>query len=199
MDKPKLAIVVGSVRPNRFAGHPAGWIAELARQRGDFEVEVVDLKDYPLPLFEEAASPAYGESKDEVARRWQRKVAGFDAYVVTAAEYNHGPAAVLKNALDYAYGEWVNKPVAFVGYGGVGGARAVEQLRLIAVELQMAPIRNAVHIQFPVYLAVVKEGKKLGDFDFLNQSGRDMLDQLAWWTGALKIAREGGEVARKAA
>ncbi|HEX2257822.1 MAG TPA: NAD(P)H-dependent oxidoreductase [Afifellaceae bacterium] len=199
MAKPKLAVVIGSVRPNRFAEHPARWIAELARERGDFDVEVIDLKDYPLPLFDEAASPAYGASKNEVARRWQRKMAEFDSYIFTAAEYNRGPTAVLKNALDYAYREWNNKPVSFVGYGGVGGARAVEQLRLNAIELQMAPIRNAVHIQFPVYLAVVKEGKKLGDFDFLNQSGRDMLDQLAWWTQALKVAREGGEVARKAA
>ena len=188
--KPKLAVVVGSIRPNRFADHPAQWIEQLARQRGDFDVEVIDLKDYPMPLFAEEASPLYAPSKSEVARRWQQKVAGFDAYVFTAAEYNRGPTPVLKNALDYAYKEWSNKPVAFVGYGGVGGARAVEQLRLNAIELQMAPIRTAVHILFPDYLAVVKDGKKLGDLPHLNQAGKDMLDQLAWWTGALKAARE---------
>ena len=193
MSKPKLAVVIGSVRPNRFADHPAQWITEIARQRGDFEVELIDLKDYPLPLFEEKASPAYAPSDSEVARRWQKKMAGFDAYVFTAAEYNRGPTAALKNALDYAYTEWNNQPVSFVGYGGVGGARAVEQLRLNAVELQMAPIRNAVHIQFPIYLAVVKEGKKLSDYDFLQQNAKDMLDQLAWWTHALKTARETSE------
>ena len=96
----------------------------------------------------------------------------------------------LKNALDYAYKEWNNKPVSFVGYGGVGGARAIEQLRLNAIELQMAPIRTAVHIQMPVYLAVLKEGKTLADFDVLQQNAKDMLDQLAWWTDALKAARE---------
>jgi NAD(P)H-dependent FMN reductase len=190
MSKPKLAIVVGSIRPNRFAEHAARWIEEIARQRGDVEVELVDLKDYPMPLFAEQASPAYAPSKDEVARRWQKKMAEFDAYVFTAAEYNRGPTAVLKNALDYAYNEWRNKPVAFVGYGGVGGARAVEQLRLHAIELQMAPIRTGVHILFPAYLAVAKEGKKLGDFDYLNQSAADMLNQLAWWTDALKVARD---------
>lgn len=190
MGKPKLAVIIGSIRPNRFADRPAQWIAELARQRGDFDVELIDLKDYPLPLFAEEASPAYGSSKNEMAQRWQKKVAEYDAYVFTAAEYNRGPAAVLKNALDYAYREWSNKPVAFVGYGGVGGARAVEQLRLNAIELQMAPIRTAVHILLPTYLAVLKEGKKLSDFDFLNQNAKDMLDQLAWWTGALKTARE---------
>ena len=138
----------------------------------------------------EEMSPAYAPSKDEAAGRWQKKMAEFDAYIFTAAEYNRGPTAVLKNALDYAYKEWANKPVAFVGYGGVGGARAIEQLRLIAIELQMAPIRTAVDILFPAYLAVVKDGKKLSDFDYLNQNARDMLHQLLWWTNALKTARE---------
>ena len=193
MGRPKLAVVIGSIRPNRFADHPARWITEIATRRGDFEVELIDLKDYPMPLFAEAVSPAWGPSEDEVAKRWQKKMAEFDAYVFTAAEYNRGPTAVLKNALDYAFQEWINKPVAFVGYGAVGGARAVEHLRLSAIELQMAPIRTAVHIQVPVYLAVLKEGKQLGEFDFLNQSAKDMLDQLAWWTNALKVAREQAE------
>ncbi len=193
MSKTRLAVVIGSVRPNRFADHPAQWITEIARKRGDFEVELIDLKDYPMPLFNEEASPAYAPSESDVAQRWQKKMAEFDAYVFTAAEYNRGPTAVLKNALDYAYTEWNQKPVSFVGYGGVGGARAIEQLRQNAIELQMAPIRNAVHIQFPIYLAVVKEGKKLSEFDFLQQSAKDMLDQLAWWTNALKAARENTE------
>jgi NAD(P)H-dependent FMN reductase len=190
MAKPKLAVIIGSIRTNRFADHPAQWITQIARHSGKFDVELIDLKDYPLPFFAEAASPAYAPSKDEVAQRWQKKVAEFDAYIFVAAEYNRGPTGVLKNALDYSFNEWTNKPVAFVAYGGVGGARAVEQLRLNAIELQMAPIRTAVHIQFPVYLAVVKDGKTLSDFDFLNQNAKDMLDQLAWWTGALKGARE---------
>ena len=157
MAKPKLAVVIGSIRTNRFADHPAQWIADIAGQSGKFDVELIDLKDYPLPLFAEAVSPAYAPSKDEVAQRWQKKVAEFDAYVFTAAEYNRGPTAVLKNALDYSYQR--NGPTSrssFVGYGGVGGARAVEQLRLNAIELQMAPIRTAVHIQMPVYLAVAQ-------------------------------------------
>ena len=190
MGTPKLAVIIGSVRTNRFADHPAQWIAEIAAQSGKFDVELIDLKDYPLPLFAESASPAYAPSKNEVAQRWQKKVAGFDAYIFTVAEYNRGPTGVLKNALDYSFHEWTNKPVSFVGYGGVGGARAVEQLRLNAIELQMAPIRTAVHIQLPIYLAIIKEGKKLSDFDFLNQAAKDMLDQLTWWTNALKAARE---------
>lgn len=190
MSKPKVAIVIASIRPNRFAERAAHWIADIVRQRGDVEVELVDLKDYAMPLFAEHMSPAYAPPENEAARRWQKKLAEFDAYLFTAAEYNGGPTAVLKNALDYAYHEWRNKPVAFVGYGGVGGARAVEQLRLHAIELQMAPIRTAVRILFPDYLAVVKDGKKLDDFAHLNQSAKDMLDQLGWWTRALKTARE---------
>jgi NAD(P)H-dependent FMN reductase len=194
MARPKLAVVIGSVRAKRFADHPAQWIAEIARQSAKFDVELIDLKDYPLPFFAEAGSPIYAPSKNEVAQRWQKKLAEFDAFVFTVAEYNRGPTGVLKNALDYAFNEWTNKPVSFVGYGGVGGARAVEQLRLNAIELQMAPIRTAVHIQLPVYLAVLKEGKTLGDFDSLNQNAKDMLDQLAWWTNALKAAREQAEL-----
>lgn len=190
MSKPKLAVVIGSIRPNRFADHAAQWIAAAAQARGDLDVEVIDLKDYPMPLFDEETAPAHAPPKNAVARRWAAKVAGFDAYVFTAAEYNHGPTAVLKNALDYAYAEWRQKPAAFVGYGGVGGARAVQNLRLQAMTLQMAPISAAVHILLPDYMAVVKEGKALGDLAHLNHNAKLMLDQLAWWTRALKAARE---------
>ena len=93
MSNPKLAIVIGSIRPNRFAAHAAEWIEQIARQRGDFDVELVDLKDYPMPLFAEEASPLYASSKNQVARRWQAKLAEFDAFVFTAAECNHGPTA----------------------------------------------------------------------------------------------------------
>ncbi|HET6469243.1 MAG TPA: NAD(P)H-dependent oxidoreductase [Geminicoccaceae bacterium] len=188
----KLAIIVGSTRPKRFADHPAKWIHDHVANRGDVEVEMLDLRDYPMPFFNEPTSPAYAPPQNEVARRWQKKVGEVDGYIVVAAEYNRGPTAVLKNALDYAYQEYNNKPIAFVGYGGVGGARSIEHLRLSAIELQMAPIRTAVHIQMPVYMAVLKEGKSLHDFDFLNQSAGQMLDQLMWWVEALKAARNKG-------
>ena len=190
MAKPKIGIIVGSTRPGRFADHPANWIHEIAKKRPEIEVELLDLRDFPMPLFNEATSPAWGPSKDEVALRWQKKIDSLDGFIMTVAEYNRGPTAVLKNALDYAYKEWNNKAVGFVGYGGVGGARAVEHLRLTSIELQMAPIRAGVHIQIPVYLAVIQEGKKLEEFDVLQQNAKDMLDQLIWWTNALKAARE---------
>jgi len=189
MTKPKIGIIIGSTREGRFADHPAKWIEAQAKQHGAFEVEIVDLRDFPMPFFDEPASPAWVPSKNEVALRWQKKIDSLDGFIMTAAEYNHGPTAVLKNALDYAANEWNNKPVAFVGYGGVGGARAVEQLRLNAIELQMAPIRAGVHIQWAVYEPVAKGEKKLEEFGFLNDTAKGVLDQLAWWANALMAAR----------
>ena len=199
MSKPKIGVVIGSTRENRFGDKPAQWIFDLAKARGDFEVELVDLRDYPLPFFEEQMSPAWGPSKNETAQLWQKKVASLDGYIFTVAEYNRGPTAVLKNALDYAYTEWNNKPAAFVGYGGVGGARAVEQLRLHAVELQMAPIRAGVHILMPDFVALMKGEKKLGELPHLEDNAKGMLDQLAWWAKALKNAREEDGAQAKAA
>jgi len=199
MSKPKIGIVIGSTRENRFADKPANWIYEIAKARTDIEVEIVDLKDYPLPLFAEPVSPAWGPSKNEVAQRWQTKLEEFDGFIFTAAEYNHAPTAVLKNAIDYAGPQWNKKTAAFVGYGAVGGARAVEQLRMVAVEMQMAPVKTAVHIAWADMLAVMQGQKKLEEFDHLNQAAAAMLDQLAWWTKALVAAREADAVNAKAA
>lgn len=199
MSKPKIGIVVGSVRPNRFADHPTKWIAEIAKTHPDLDFEIVDLKDYPMPLFNEVSSPLYVPSVNEAAQRWQKKVAGLDGFVFVAAEYTRGPTASLKNALDYAYTEWNRKPAAFVGYGGVGGARAIEQLRLNAVELQMAPTRNAVHIVWGDMFQVMQGGKKLEEFDHLNQAANTMLTELAWWAKVLKRARESDALSAQAA
>jgi NAD(P)H-dependent FMN reductase len=190
MAKPKIGVIVGSTREVRFGGDPAHWIAERAKASGEFEVELLDLRDYPMPFFDEQSSPAYVPSKDETAQKWQKKIASLDGFVIVTAEYNRGPAAVLKNALDYAYTEWNRKPVAFVGYGGVGGARAVEQLRLNAIELQMAPVRAGVHILWPDYMAVKSGDKTLAELDHLNKGADDMIDQLAWWVRALNAARK---------
>jgi NAD(P)H-dependent FMN reductase len=199
MAKPKIGVIIGSTREGRFGDKPAEWIADRAKAQGDFEVEIVDLRDFPLPFFDEVASPAWAPSKSEVAQKWQDKVASLDGFIITVAEYNRGPTGVLKNALDYAYNEWNNKPVAFVGYGGVGGARAVEQLRLNAVELQMAPIRAAVHILWPDYAKVAQEGQKLSDMQHLNDGADGMLAQFAWWVKALKAARDEDAKQAKAA
>jgi NAD(P)H-dependent FMN reductase len=190
MSRPKIAIIIGTTRATRFADKPAKWIHEIASKRGDLDAEIVDLRDFPMPFFDEPASNAWVPSKDPVAQRWQKKVAQYDGYIFVTAEYNHGLSAALKNALDYAYPEWNRKPAAYVGYGGVGAARAVQQLRLVNVELKMAPLRTAVHIGGADFMGVWQQGKALADLPHLQKSASDMLDELAWWTGALKEARE---------
>jgi NAD(P)H-dependent FMN reductase len=190
MEKFKIAVIIGSTRATRFGDKPARWIHDIASQRNDMTVEILDLRDYPMPFFDEVASNAWVPSQNEVAQRWQKKVAQFDGYIFVTAEYNRGIPAVLKNALDYAYPEWNQKPAAVVGYGSVGAARAAEQLRLIAIELQMAPTRTGVHIQGADFMAVWKNGKEIAELPYLRQNATGMLDELVWWTKALKTARE---------
>jgi uncharacterized protein (DUF924 family)/NAD(P)H-dependent FMN reductase len=190
MDKPRIGIVISTIREGRFGERPARWILDIASEREDLDCEIVDLRDYPLPLFGERDSSSYdGSSGPEVASRFKQKMAELDGYLFVTAEYNHSVPGVLKNALDHAYPEFNKKPAAFVGYGGVGGARAVEQLRLICIELQMAPTRTAVHIGMEPYLGVTQEDKELSDFDFLGKSAVATLDELAWWTHTLKAGR----------
>jgi NAD(P)H-dependent FMN reductase len=189
MANPKIAIIIGSTRPTRFGEKPAQWIHEAASKRTDIEVELVDLRDYPMPFFDEVASNAWAPTKNEVAQAWQRKIAEFDGYIFVTAEYNRSIPGVLKNALDQAYVEWNRKAAAYVGYGSVGGARAVEHLRLISIELQMAPVRTGVHIQGADFMAAWKQGKDLKELTHLEPNVADMLDQLVWWTKALKAAR----------
>jgi len=198
MAKPKIAIIIGSTREGRFGDKPANWIYELGKARNDLEFELVALRDFPMPFFDEPASPAWAPSKDEAARKWQQTLDRFDGYIITVAEYNRGPTAVLKNAFDYAYPSWNKKPVAFVGYGRAGGARGIEQLRLQAIELQMVPIRTGVHIFWQV-MEQAMGGKNLAEFDFLNDTAGQMLDQFAWYAKALKAARDADVQEAKAA
>jgi NAD(P)H-dependent FMN reductase len=189
---PKIAIIIGSTRATRFADKPAAWLKGVVASRTDAEYEFLDLRDYPMPFFDEVASNLYAPTQNEVAVRWQKKLAEFDGYVIVTAEYNRAPTAVLKNALDYAYPEWNRKAVGFVGYGSVGAARAVEQLRTIAIELQMAPIRTAVHIQGADFMGAWQQGAALEDMAHLQPGVTAMLDELTWWTNALKTARDAG-------
>jgi NAD(P)H-dependent FMN reductase len=190
MTTPRIAMIIGSTRAGRFADKPAAWLKGIVAGRSDATYEFLDLRDYPMPFFDEVASNAYAPTQNEVAVRWQHKLAEFDGYVIITAEYNRAPTAVLKNALDYAYPEWNKKAVAFVGYGSVGAARAVEQLRTIAIELQMAPIRTAVHIQGADFMGAWQQGAALEDMAHLQPGVQTMLDELTWWAGALKAARD---------
>ena len=192
MEGPKIGIVVGTTREGRFGDKPAHWILDLAAGRSDLDFEIVDLRDYPLPLFDEATGPAVAPPENEAALRFGEKMAGLDGYVFVTAEYNHGIPGALKNALDHVYPACNRKPAAFVGYGGGGGGRAVEQLRLVCVELQMAPTRNAVHIGMEPYLGALKGGKELSDFGYLVEAAEATLDELSWWARTLKAGRDEG-------
>ncbi len=188
-EKLRVGMIISTTREGRFGDKPARWIFDAASKRADLNVEIVDLRDYPLPLFDEATGPAQAPPENEVALRWGEKMAELDGYLFVTAEYNHGIPGALKNALDYAYPEFNRKPAAFVGYGGVGVARAVEQLRLVCIELQMAPTRSAVHIGMEPLLGVLRGGKDLAGFGFLNGSAEATLDELVWWTRTLKSGR----------
>ena len=200
MTKPKIAVIVGSIRPNRQGDKPAAWIAKLARESGYFDVEVVDLKDYPLPLFDAPASDLWMPTPNETAAKWQAKLNEFDGYIVVTAEYNRSIPGALKNAIDWAYKPFNKKAIAYVSYGSVGGARAVEHLRNIMVELQAVSVRHGVHVGGSDFGAVYM-GQKTWDEVLPGQApfAKDLLDNLAWWANATRAAREADEVEAKAA
>ena len=192
MNNINIKVILASVRKGRFGDKPAKWIVDLALQTKGVSVELLDIKEYILPIFAEAVSPAYvqGAYATLEINRWAEKITTADGFIIITPEYNHGYPASLKNNLDYLYKEWNNKPVAFVGYGSVGGARAVERLRQVAIELQMAPIRNAVHIFAPWNLVEADGSLKQGALDDYANNAKNMLEQLVWWVNALKEARE---------
>lgn len=182
--------VLGSTRRNRQGERIARWIFEEARKYGDFDIELIDLREWPLPFFDEVASPARigGDYTSEVARRWSEKIRGADGFIFVTPEYNHGYPAVLKNALDYLFYEWAYKPAAFVSYswGESGGMRAVEQLRQVAIELNMVPVREAVHI---ARLTNAFDEKGNPTDKSIATSTHRMLERLQWWTRVMKKAR----------
>ncbi len=191
-----IKVIIGSTRPGRFSEKPAQWIFEEAKKLSDTNVELLDLRDYPMPFFDEAISPSAKKEPfaNPAVAAWTKKIAEGDAFIVVTPEYNHGPSAVLKNAIDYVGPEWNKKPIGYVGYGSVLGGRAIEMLRLSAVELQMAPIRQGIFIPIAVYQAVSKEPTPVKPEFFEPLAAvKDMfLAQLMWWAKALKTARDAG-------
>jgi NAD(P)H-dependent FMN reductase len=190
--KPRIALIIGSTRPTRFADKPAQWMLKQAQARQDMEVEVIDLRDHPLPFFAEVASNLRVPSKDPEAIRWQQTIGQYDGYIFVVAEYNHSVTAALKNALDQAYKEWNRKPFTAIGYGSVGAGRAIEHLRGIGVELQMVATRGAVHIGGSDFMAVFPMGgnKPIEDIEAgLLPSATAALDDLVWWAKATMAAR----------
>ena len=189
MAEPPLILgILGSTRQGRRGGKVADWFGAFAGQREDIHYEPVDLRDWNLGFFDEPRVPSQGNYENEEQRRWAKKVGGADGFVWITPEYNHGYPASLKNALDHVYAEWNRKPVSFVSYGGPGGgARAVQQLRQVVIELQMVPLRQQVLVH--------RFWEHLGEAGFVGAAheaeATALLDELAWWAGVLKGAREG--------
>jgi NAD(P)H-dependent FMN reductase len=183
----KIAIILGSTRPGRNGEAVAKWVHEVAKKRSDAEFELVDVKDFDLPLLDEPLSPMMGQYSKPHTRVWAAKIASFDAYVFVTAEYNHGIPGALKNAIDFLFAEWNNKAAGFVSYGGVSGARAVEQLRLVLAEVRMATVRNQVLLSmftdFENFSVFKPDPRK-------ETSINEMLDELIAWGGALKTLRK---------
>jgi NAD(P)H-dependent FMN reductase len=191
-----IKIIIGSTRPNRFSEKPARWIYEETRKKDGIVAELLDLRDYPMPFLDQPISPAVsgGKYENSIVKAWAEKIKDGDAFIVVTPEYNHGYPAVLKNALDSIFPEWNKKPVGFVAYGNAGGARSVEQLRQVVIELQMLPIRNAIHIPSDIYRAVMNETLPVNPELF--KGLRNPLDrvelflnELIWNARALKTAR----------
>lgn len=203
MSKLKIAVIISSTRPTRFGDKPAQWILEKANARPEIDAEIVDIRDFDLPFFDEMASNAWMPSSNPNAVKWQNKISEFDGYIFVTAEYNRAITGALKNALDQAYTNWNKKAFGAVGYGTVGGARAVENLRTIGIELQMVSTRSAVHIAGADFMAVhpgFGGTKSLNDLEAsIGNSAKDMLDQLIWWGNATKSARENDVATAKAA
>ncbi|MCC6518132.1 MAG: NAD(P)H-dependent oxidoreductase [Tabrizicola sp.] len=193
MANPKIAIIVSSTRPTRFADIPTAWIKAQAEARGDIEVEIVDLRDHKLPFFAEVASNAWAPSQDPAAVAWQKKVGEFDGYIFVVAEYNRSITGELKNALDQAYVEWAKKPMGAIAYGSMGGANALGHLQNIGVELQMVPTRNNVRIGggdfFKVHPGFGGSGNLADIEGSIGPSAKAMFDDVIWWAKATKAAR----------
>ena len=185
-NSPKLMVIFASTRQGRQGEQLARWVYSIAHADSRMAAEFVDLRHWMLPYFDSPLSPLTGHYPLEVLP-WAEKVAKADGFLIVTPEYNHGYPAVLKSALDAVYPEWGKKPIAFVGYGSEGGgARCVEQLRQVAVELQMVPTRESMVVAFP---ADQFENRSEPKDSALHDIAQSMLDELSYWTGSLRAVR----------
>ena len=190
---PNISVIVGSTRQGRFSEKPAQWVFRHLQNREKIEARLLDLRDFPMPFFDQAAPPAMpgrAPYENEVVKRWTAEIAAADGFVFVTPEYNFGPSAVLKNAIDWVYPEWNRKAAAFVSYGSAMGARSVQQLREAAIELQIAPVRSSVHIPVATLRAHYQGGDVDKGLAELETPAKTMIDELLWWTTALKTARK---------
>src|ERR1700724_3199434 len=187
-----ISVIVGSTRQGRFSEKPAQWILQHLQKRDGIDALLLDLRDFPMPFFDQAMTPAWPGRppyENEVVKRWTAAIAASDGFVFVTPEYNYGTSAVLKNAIDWVYPEWNRKAAAFVSFGSVMGARAVQQLRETMIEVQIAPVRSSVHIPVATLWAHFQGGDVDEGLAELGTQAQTMIDDL-WWTTALKIARK---------
>lgn len=184
-----LAIIIGSTRPNRVGESVSKWVEQLAQQRSDAKFELVDIRDFNLPLLDEPIPPSQGRYSKDHTKHWAAKIGFFDGYVFVTPEYNHGTSGALKNAIDFLYAEWNNKAAGFVGYGSAGGVRAVEHLRLVMAEVQVATVRNQVAFSL---FTDFENFTTFKPADHHEKSLNQMLDQLTAWSGAMRTLRKEG-------
>ena len=188
-----ISVIVGSTRQGRFSEKPAQWIFEHLRKRKEIEARLLDLRDFPMPFFDQAVPPSMPGRPpypNEVVQKWTAQIGASDGFVFVTPEYNYGTSAVLKNAIDWVYPEWNRKAAAFVSYGSAMGARAVQQLRETAIEVQMAPIRSSIPIPVATLWAHFQGGDVNKGLAEMDQQAAAMIDDLLWWTSALKTARQ---------
>jgi NAD(P)H-dependent FMN reductase len=187
-----ISVIVGSTREGRFSEKPARWIFDHLKQREGVDARLLDLRDFPMPFFDQPFTPATPGRPlfaNEVVQRWTSAIAKSDGFIIVTPEYNYGSSAVLKNAIDWVYSEWRRKAVSFVSYGVMGGVRSVQQLRENVVELQLAPVKSSVHIPAPTLFAHYQGGDVETGLAELAAPANAMIDDLLWWTTALKAAR----------
>jgi NAD(P)H-dependent FMN reductase len=185
-----IAIILGSTRPGRIGEAVARWVYEIAKRRTDATFELVDIKDFDLPLLDEPKPPSLGQYSQPHTKRWAAKIATFDAFVFVTPEYNHGIPAALKNAIDYLFAEWGHKAAGFVGYGGAGGARAIEQLRLVMGELHVADVRSQVLLSLFTDFEAFTTFKPAA---FREADLQRVLNEVVSWSSALKPLRMTGD------
>lgn len=181
-----IAIILGSTRPNRNGEAVAKWVYEIASKRSDAVFELVDIKDYNLPLLDEPIPASQGKYSKEHTKKWAAKIDSFDAYIFVTPEYNHSIPGALKNAIDFLYKEWNNKAAGFVSYGSAGGTRAVEHLRLVMAELMIADVRSQVMLSLATDFVNYSEFKP--DLRHV-QEVNTLLEQVIAWGNALKTLR----------
>jgi len=187
-----ISVIVGSTRQGRFSEKPAQWIFQRLKNRGGVDARLLDLRDFPMPFFDQPVPPAMPGRpayENEVVKKWTAEIARSDGFIFVTPEYNYGTSAVLKNALDWVYPEWNRKAAAFVSYGSAMGARGIQQLRLTAIELQLAPVRSSVYIPVATLWAHFQGGDVDAGLTELEAAAKTMIDDLVWWTAALKAAR----------